>query len=130
MIFLTLDQLLRLHALSIHRYGGSTGVRDVGRLEAVLATQAQEVFGEELYPTLGQKAAVMMRNIIADHPFVDGNKRTASLAAITLIELNGCSFRAEIGEIEDFAVQVAVEHLEIEHIAAWLEERSNDGKQG
>lgn len=124
MVFLTLDQLLRLHALSIHRYGGSLGVRDAGRLEAVLATQTQEVFGEELYPTLMQKAAVMMRNIIADHPFVDGNKRTATLAALTLVELNDCTFQAEVGEIEDFAVQVAVEHLDVEVIATWLEQRS------
>ena len=124
MILLTLDQLLRLHALSIHRYGGSSGVRDIGRLEAVLATQTQEVFEQELYPTLMQKAAVMMRNIIADHPFVDGNKRTAALAALTLIELNRGRFCGEIGELEDFAVRVAVEHLDVDEITGWLEERS------
>lgn len=121
MLLLTLPQLLELHELVIGRYGGSLGVRDLGRLESALATQSQEVFGEELYPTLTQKAAALMRNIVADHPFVDGNKRTASLAALTLLELNGLNFVAKPGELEDFAVSVAVDHLEVDDIADWLD---------
>ena len=124
MRLLSIDHLLQLHALSIHRYGGGTGVRDIGRVEAALATQIQEVFGQELYSTLEQKAAALMRNIIADHPFIDGNKRTATLAALTLIELNGREFIAKPGELEDFAVRVAVEQLDIDTVAAWLSSHS------
>lgn len=121
---ISIDQLLYLHALSIHRYGGSSGVRDIGRVEAALATQTQEVFGEELYVTLEQKAAALMRNIIADHPFIDGNKRSASLAALTLLEINSRTFTAKPSELEDFAVRVATDHLDIDSIAAWLQHRS------
>lgn len=117
---LTLEHILHLHALSIQRYGGSSGVRDVGRLEAALATQHQEVFGSELYPRLEQKAAVLMRNIIGDHPFVDGNKRTGSLVALTLLELNGKEFVAKPHELEDFAVSVATDQLDVEAITTWL----------
>jgi len=121
MTILTLEQLLELHALIIESTGGSVGLRDLGRLEAALATQTQEVFGQELYGTLHEKAAAMIRGIVADHPFVDGNKRTAILVGLTFLERNGLRFVAKQGELEDFAVQVAVEHLDIPVIAAWLQ---------
>lgn len=119
---ITLEQLLELHALSIRETGGSDGLRDLGRLEAALAVQTQVVFEQELYNTLADKAAALIRGIVADHPFVDDNKRTAMLAGLTLLEINGEDFLAETGEIEDFAVRVAVEHLDIPVIAAWLKE--------
>ncbi len=121
---LTLDQILQLHALVLLKDGGSDGVRDIGRLEAAVASQYQAVFDEELYKTIHEKAAAMIRGIIGDHPFSDGNKRTAMLAGLTLLELNGLVFEAVAGELEDFAVQVAVEHLGVEEIAKWLDEHS------
>lgn len=117
---LTLEQLLELHALVIEATGGSPGLRDLGRLEAAIATQTQNVFGEELYPEVIDKAAAMIRGIIADHAFVDGNKRTAILAGLTLLELNGINFTAKEGEIEDFAVEIATKHTDVPQIASWL----------
>lgn len=61
-----------------------------------------------------------MRNIIGDHPFVDGNKRTGSLVALTLLELNGKEFVAKPHELEDFAVSVATDQLDVEAITTWL----------
>ena len=121
MRFLSLEDLLELHALLVTRFGGSAGVRDIGRLEAAIATQAQQVFGVELYKSAHDKAAALMRGIIADHPFYDGNKRTGTLAGLTLLELNNLRVAAVKGEIEDFAVQVAVEQLMVEQISAWLQ---------
>lgn len=121
MICLTLEQLLELHSLVILETGGSQGLRDLGRLEAALATQTQSVFGEELYPTIYEKSAAVIRGIIAGHPFVDGNKRTAMLAGLTFLGLNGFKLTAKRGEIEDFAVKVATDHLDISAIADWLE---------
>ena len=121
---LTLEQLLELHALVIAQTGGSQGLRDLGRLEAALATQTQAVFGQDLYESLYEKAAALIRGIIADHPFVDGNKRTAMLAGLTFLRINNVKFLAKKGELEDFAVQVAVEHLDVPAIATWLEAHS------
>ena len=121
MISLTLDQLLEIHALVVEATGGSTGLRDLGRLEAAIATQTQNVFGEELYPKTVDKAAAMIRGIIADHPFVDGNKRTAMLTGLTLLELNNIRFKAKLGEIEDFAVNIATNHIDVPEIANWLQ---------
>lgn len=117
---LSLEQLLEIHTLVVEATGGSVGLRDLGRLEAAIATQTQNVFGEDLYPTVIDKGAAMIRGIIADHPFVDGNKRTAMLMGLTLLEINHVRFRAKPGEIEDFAVQIAIEKLDIPAIVSWL----------
>ena len=120
MIYLTLEQLVELHALVIAETGGSNGLRDLGRLQAVVATQSQNVFGEELYLSLHEKAAALVRGIVADHPFVDGNKRTAMLSGITFLSVNELKFKAISGELEDFAVSIAVDKLPVEQIASWL----------
>lgn len=122
MRFLTLAHILQLHALVTVKFGGVSTVRDIGRLEATVATQHQEVFGQELYPTLHEKAAALLRGIIADHPFVDGNKRTAMLTAMVFLELNSQRLTAHKGEIEDFAVIVAKDCPSVGEIAQWLRE--------
>ncbi len=124
MNLLTLEQLLQLHVLVIRQSGGADGLRDLGRLESVIAAQTQEVFGEELYRGVFEKAAALCRGIIADHPFTDGNKRTGMLVALTFVEINQYKLSIKPGELEDFAVQVAVEHLDIPIIAAWLKAHS------
>lgn len=132
MISLTLEQLLEIHAIVIDATSGGSGLRDLGRLEAAIATQTQNVFGEELYSREVEKAAAMIRGIVADHPFVDGNKRTAMLVGLTLLEINGIHFQARNGEIEDFAVRIATSHLDIPEITVWLEAHSSQripGKQ-
>lgn len=120
---LTLEQLIRIHALVRQETGGSSGIRDIGRLEAAIATQTQIVFDEELYPEAAHKAAAIIRVIIADHPFVDGNKRSALLAGLTFLHINGIHVKAKTGEVEDFAVEIAVKKLDVPKIAAWLDQR-------
>lgn len=126
MYFLTLEQILQLHALVLSHDGGSNGVRDVGRLDAAVCVQTQVVFGEELYSDIFSKAAAVIRSVVADHPFVDGNKRTAILAGLTLLELNNYHFDAISGELEDFAVRIATDHLSIAEIADWLRAHVNE----
>ncbi|HET9098699.1 MAG TPA: type II toxin-antitoxin system death-on-curing family toxin [Candidatus Saccharimonadales bacterium] len=121
MTLFTLEQLLEIHALVVEITDGSAGLRDLGRLESVIATQTQNVFGEELYLSIVDKSAAIIRGIIADHPFVDGNKRTAMLSGLTLLEVNGVSFIAKTRELEDFAVEVATQHLDVPQISSWLQ---------
>jgi len=125
MIALTLEQIIQLHALAVEETGGSAGLRDLGRLEAAIATQTQNVFGGELYLSITEKSAALIRGIIADHAFVDGNKRTGMLVGITLLTLNGHKFRAQVGEVEDFAVEVATSHPDASKIARWLQDRAS-----
>lgn len=122
MKILTLEQLLEIHVLVIWETRGGSSLRDLGRLESVIASQTQIVFGEELHKSIFDKAAAMIRGIIADHPFVDGNKRTGMLAGLTLLKINGQNFKAGKGELEDFAVKIAVERLDVPQIAKWLQD--------
>ena len=128
MNILTLEQLLELHTIVIEATGGSLGLRDLGRLEAAIATQTQNVFGEELYPSLYEKSAAIIRAIIADHPYVDGNKRTALLAGLVLLDINDIAFKTEKKELEDFAVQIATKRLDVPQISVWLKKRSQNKK--
>ena len=123
--YFNLEEILRLHFQIIKDFGGSQGVRDEGRLQSVATAPSQVVFGEEQYSTVFAKAAVYLRNITADHPFVDGNKRTAVTVCGIFLVRNGHPLVAHPKELEDFAVRVAVEHLSIEDIAVWLEAHSS-----
>lgn len=125
MKWLTLDDLELIHMQIIDASGGSHGTRDRGRLESALASMQQEVFGKELYPSIFDKAGVLARGIIADHPFVDGNKRTGIMSALIFLNLNGYdTSKLKDQDLEDFAVQVAVDHLDVPAIAKWLEANS------
>jgi death on curing protein len=128
MKFLTFDDIGIIHIQIIDVSGGSHGIRDRGRIESALASMRQEVFRQDLYPSVFEKAAVLMRGIIADHPFTDGNKRTGTVAALILLNLNSYDTSTLADqELEDFAVQVAVDHLEVPVIAAWLKAQSTKG---
>jgi len=124
MKYLVLEDILRLHYQIVEDFGGSHGVRDEGRLQSAVAAPRQEVFGQEQYATIYEKAATYIRNIIADHPFVDGNKRSAITCVGIFLMQNNYSLTATPKDLEDFAVQVAVEHLDIPVIAAWLQTHS------
>lgn len=121
---LSFEQIIILHIAALKMGGGSEGVRDAGRLEAAVATQTQEVFGEELYRDVFSKSAALARGIIGDHPFADGNKRTAMLCALTFLAINGVELTATNQELEDFAVKIATDRLSIEEIAEWLRDNS------
>jgi len=121
MRYLSIEDILRLHFEVIEDYGGSHGIREEGRLLAVVDAPQQAVFGEEQYKTIYEKAAVYYRNIIADHAFIDGNKRTATTCTAVFLQLNGYKLTASPKVLEDFAVQIATDHLEIKAIAEWLE---------
>ena len=126
MKLVSLEQLLQIHALLIQETGGSAGLRDLGRLEAALATQTQHVFDQELYEGELVKAAALIRALVADHPFVDGNKRTAMLTGLTFLRINEVSFNIPEKALEDFAVKIAVDKLDISDIAAWLESQTGN----
>ena len=119
--YLTLEEILRLHFQVIEDFGGSHGVRDEGRLESVAKAPAQNVFSKDQYLTIYDKAAVYLRNIIGDHPFTDGNKRTALTVCAIFLNRNSYRFIAEPKMLENFTLSVATDHLSIEEISKWLE---------
>ena len=122
--YLTVEEILRLHFQLIEDFGGSHGIREENRIKSVVEAPKQVVFGTEQYGTALEKAAVYMRNIISDHPFIDGNKRTAVTCAGIFLVRNGFVLTATAKELEFLAIKVAAQKLSIEEIATWLKNHS------
>jgi death on curing protein len=84
--YLALDEVLK-GAVAV--LGPNPPVRDVGLLESALARPQTTVFGEDAYPSFAEKAAAVLHSMVANHPFVDGNKRMAFAVVAAFAALNG-----------------------------------------
>jgi death-on-curing protein len=87
--FLTLDEVLAIHRDQIERYGGMLGVRDVELLESALAAPQSGVGDQYLHGDLFEMASAYLFHLVQNHPFLDGNKRVGTAAALTFLMLNG-----------------------------------------
>ena len=124
MKYLTKEDILLIHSIAIEETGGLHGVRDRHAILTLEELPKQKAFGKELYPTIFDKAAIYARNIIMGHSFIDGNKRTAMMTASVFLEDNGYWITAKEGEIEDFALEIISERLDLKAISAWLKKHS------
>ncbi|MEG4391935.1 type II toxin-antitoxin system death-on-curing family toxin [Microcoleus sp. BROC3] len=105
--FVRKSMVLRIHARQIERLGGTPGVRDEGLLESALA-QPQATFGGQfLHPTISEQAAAYLYHIAMNHPFIDGNKRTAFAVTDTFLRLNGCALNLTDDRAYDLVMRVA-----------------------
>jgi len=120
MHYLDLDEVLRLHEWAIAEYGGSPELGDLGRLESALAASKQTMFGEDLYPDLVSKSAILFYLLVKDHPFVDGNKRTGLASLFRFLELNGNTLVATEDELYRFTLEVATSILDKDAVGAWI----------
>lgn len=128
MKYLTTKDVLLLHNLAIEKSGGLHGLRDLGLLESAVARPQATFGGEDLYPTLFLKAGAITHSLLRNHPFIDGNKRTAMFATMTFLELNGYTFIAKQKEVVQFALKVENEKLSVEEISQWLEKHTRKTK--
>ena len=120
--FLSVDDVLRLHADQIDSFGGSQGVRDEGLLESALAQPQASFGGELLHPTIQDQAAAYFYHLAMNHPFIDGNKRTAFAAMDTFLRLNGYSLNLTDEQVYNLVMQVAQGNMNKEELAAFLKE--------
>ena len=105
--FLTLEEVLEIHDDQINRYGGASGIRDLGLLESALA-QPQTIFGRVfLHSDLFEMAAAYFFHIIQNHPFMDGNKRVGAVAALVFLEINNKAVNMTNDELESQVLSVA-----------------------
>ena len=121
--YLSVEQVLALHAVQLRRYGGGTGLRDRGALESALARPAMTFGGDDLYPDLAAKAAALMHSLALNHPFVDGNKRVAAHAALVFAELNGHELAATPEELVALTLAVAEGKVAVEALTIWFRQR-------
>ncbi len=120
MRYLGLAEVLRLHQQILSRSGGVDGIRDLGALESALSQPKLSAGGSEAYATLIEKAAALGFSISSNHPFVDGNKRTAHAAMEVLLVLNGVEIDAPVNEQEQLMLQLASGQLSRQELMRWL----------
>lgn len=94
-LFLTREEVLLIHADQIQKYGGDSALRDSGLLESALAQPQAAFEGQWLCKSLVEMAAAYLYHIVQNHPFLDGNKRTGTVAALVFLELNGLELNAD-----------------------------------
>src|SRR5437764_15194404 len=118
---LALDDALAIHEDRIRKYGGSSGVRDLGLLESALGTVMATFGGEFLHQTLFEMGAAYLFHICRNHPFVDGNKRTALACSLTFLRLNGIRIKSGEDEFYDLVIGVAEGRVSKAAVAVFLE---------
>lgn len=129
-LFLTLDEALGLHADQIRSYGGSSGLRDLGLLQSALAMPETSFDGEFLHGTLFEMAAAYLFHIARNHPFVDGNKRTALMCALVFLGLNSKRLDAESEALYALVDGVAAGSVDKAEVSVFLRQSCREGADG
>lgn len=114
--YLTLTDVLAIHSDQIERYGGTQGIRDFGLLEAALYRPQTGYYADII-----DEAAALWESLAQNHPFLDGNKRTAFAATYTFLALNGISLTATAEDIYAFiSGRYEANEFAFSQLASWL----------
>ena len=119
---ITVKQILVLHEFLIRKHHGASGIRDIGLLKSAIGRPFATFSGEDLYPEIYLKAGALIQSIVKNHPFVDGNKRTAFVSTMVLLKINNIHIGALQKDVVKFMLDVANKNLSVEDIASWLKE--------
>lgn len=110
-----------IHNILIDKFGGSKGIRDIGLLESALARPFATFDRNDLYPNPIEKASAILESIVINHPFVDGNKRTAyTLMRLILLE-NGLDIIAGQESKYDLVISASTGKLRFDEIKNWIQ---------
>ena len=120
MRYLTAEQVLFLHARLITETGGSHGLHDLGLLQSAIARPQASFEGMNLYPDLFTQAAALLDSLARNHPFVDGNKRTAIAAVALFLRCNGHVLTATNDGVLTFTLSVARGEVTLADMTDWL----------
>jgi len=120
-IWIRLDAVLAMHEEALALHGGPSGIRDTGLLESALARPKNLFAYAEQSPSLAQLAACYAKGIVANHPFVDGNKRTAFIVALTFLLRNGFVVTATKEDRVLTFWGLAAGEIPEQDLAAWFE---------
>ncbi|QDV41284.1 Toxin Doc [Stieleria neptunia] len=117
---LTLSEVLELHRRVIEQTGGAGGVRDLAGVEFAVVQPQMTFDGDELYPSLIDKAAALCFSLVMNHPFVDGNKRIGHAAMETFLFLNGHELNANVDDAESLFLKLAAGDVERDELVDWI----------
>ena len=117
---ISIEQALKMHNIAIQNFGGANGIRDLGNLRSALARPFQTFGGEDLYPTILEKAAAIGESLIMNHPFLDGNKRTGYLLMEALLRSEGYKISSSDDDLYNFVINISTGSISFEEILEWL----------
>ncbi len=121
--YLTLSEMLYINGQVLQDeklLRGEQQIREIERLDAAVARPAASAFGADAYPTLREKAAVLFHSVTRNHPFKDGNKRTATVALLFMLRVNGQRITWDPPEALDVILDVAEGRTDYPRFAGWL----------
>jgi death-on-curing protein len=128
MRYLTIKEALQLHQHIIEQTGGKFGIRDFGSLESALAQPLMTFAGDDLYPSLSEKAAALAFSVIKNHPFFDGNKRIGHALMEAFLLLNGHELGADVDEQEKIILELASGLGTRDAFVGWVRDHITQGK--
>ena len=114
------SEVQRIHDILIDRFGGAKGIRDKGILESAIGRPFQTFDGKDLYPDPVDKAAAIFESIVSNHPFVDGNKRTAYVLLRLILKRNQLDINVDQDVKYDFVIKAAKGELTFDKIREWI----------
>jgi len=122
--YLSLVEVIDLQRRAIEESGGSLGIQDIGALQSSVAQPYATYSGQDLYPTIIDKAAALGYSLIMNHPFVDGNKRVGHAAMAVFLRLNGSQINADVDEQEKLILGVAAGIIGREAFNNWVNDHT------
>lgn len=125
---ISVEQVLKIHTVAIEKFGGANGIRDMGGLESSLARPFQTFGGEDLYPTIFEKAAAIGESVIINHPFIDGNKRTGYLLMEALLRYESYKITSSDEDLYNFVINIATGAISFTEMVEWLKNNTNENK--
>jgi death on curing protein len=128
MRYLSLAEITELHRRMIGGFGGSYGIRELGALESAIAQPRMSFGGQDLYPTLVEKAAALGFSLVKNHPFIDGNKRVGHAAMETFLVLNGFEIEAGVDDQEHLMLALAGGEMDRTEFVDWLRDHVRSRK--
>ena len=120
----TIQDIYELHNQLEDAFILSSGVRDENLLASAVNTPFQTFMGNDLYPSIYDKAAQLCYGIVNNHPFTDGNKRTALHSMYVYLIINGFDITATQQEVENLIIDVAAGNMTNTELANWLRENT------
>lgn len=123
MRYVTLSELIYMNGAILNRpdiQSGKQQIRDLPLLEAAVARPEASAFGADAYPTLREKAAALLHSLARNHPFTDGNKRTAVVGTVYMLRVNGEAVTWEQDDALEMILRIAEGRVDVDEIALWF----------
>lgn len=120
MRYLSLNEVLDIYNKIMQQSGGTIGIRDVGAFESAIAQPRMSFGGNDLYPTIVEKATALCFSLVMNHPFLDGNKRIGHAAMEIFLILNGYEIDSRVDEQEIIILSLASGKLDRNEFNEWL----------